>query len=115
MAQIVGTDAARSHRPNPISSPTSRAISAPSGLAAIAVSHNADDRLRLAMPEYIKNAPSRRRSGRFTFAPAASASETASGIQHAGARGAAGKRRRDHRVEQEDRIRRGPASIGRTD
>ena len=39
----VGTDAASSHEPNPISTPTRFAISAPSGLAAIAVSHSADD------------------------------------------------------------------------
>ena len=56
-----------------------RAISVPSGLAAIAVSHSADDTLRLAMPENIRNAPTRRRSGRSGVAPAAFASEYASG------------------------------------
>src|SRR5262245_33806646 len=79
MAQTVGTDAASSHRPKPISTPAARAISVPSGLAAIAVSHSADDTLRLAMPEYMRKAPTRLRSGRSGFAPAASASENASG------------------------------------
>src|SRR5215204_1104383 len=71
IAQIVGTDAATSQRPNP--------MSAPSGLAAIAVSHKADDRLRLVIPENIKKAPSRRRSGRSGDAPAASARDSANG------------------------------------
>ena len=79
IAQSVGTHAARSHRPNPISTPSPRAISVPSGLAAIAVSQSADDTLRLAMPENIRNAPTRRRSGRSGVAPAAFASEYASG------------------------------------
>ena len=37
-----------------ISTPELRAISAPSGLAAIAVNHSADDRLRLTMPENMR-------------------------------------------------------------
>jgi hypothetical protein len=48
-------------------------------LATIAVSHNADETLRLAMPENIRKPPSRRRDGSPGFAPAASASDTASG------------------------------------
>src|SRR5690348_8081065 len=54
-------------------------MSAPSGFAAIAVSQSADERLRLTMPEYMRKAPSRRRSGWFGWAPATSASENASG------------------------------------
>ena len=80
MPASVGSDAASSHEPNPISTPNDRAISAPSGLAAIAVSQSADERLRLTMPENIRKVadapaalvvrPSRR---------PASASENASG------------------------------------
>src|SRR5262245_61128687 len=61
IAISVGTDAATSHDANEISTPDARAISAPIGLAAIAVSHNADDRLRLTMPENIRKLPRRRR------------------------------------------------------
>ncbi len=64
-----------------LSTPAPLAISVPSGLAAMAVSHSADDTLRLAMPEYIRNAPSRRRSTRSGFAPAASAREYVSGYR----------------------------------
>ena len=55
------------------------AISAPIGLAAIAVSHSADERLRLTMPENIRKLPRRCRLLSPGFAPAASASENASG------------------------------------
>ena len=79
MPAIVGTDAASSHEPNPISTPNVLAISVPIGLAAIAVSHSAEERLRLTMPENIRNAPRRRRLSSPGFAPAASASENASG------------------------------------
>ena len=54
IAASVGTDEAMSHDPKVIVTPKLRAISAPSGLAAIAVNHNADDRLRLTMPENIR-------------------------------------------------------------
>ena len=54
MAASVGTDAAISHDPNVIVRPNVRASSAPSGLPAMAVNHNADDTLRLAMPENIR-------------------------------------------------------------
>jgi len=40
--------------PKFIVTPKLRASSAPNGLAAIAVNHSADDRLRLAMPENIR-------------------------------------------------------------
>jgi len=79
MADSVGTEAATSHEPKPMFTPNALAISAPSGLAAMAVSHSADETLRLAMPENIRNAPRRRREGSSGFAPAASASETVSG------------------------------------
>ncbi len=75
MAASVGTDAASSHEPKPISTPNVRAISAPIGLAAIAVNHSADDRLRLAMPENIRNVPSRGRPPGPGFTPAAWHSE----------------------------------------
>ncbi len=68
-----------SQRLNPISTPAPRAISVPSGLAAIAVSQSADETLRLTAPENIRNAPRRRRSGRSGVAPAAIASDEASG------------------------------------
>src|SRR5206468_4669830 len=55
------------------------AISAPSGFDAIAVSHSAEERLRLAIPENIRKRPRRRRSSRPGFAPAASATEKTSG------------------------------------
>ena len=45
----------------------------------MAVSHSADDSVRLAMPENIRKRPSRRRSSRSGVAPAASATESASG------------------------------------
>ena len=54
IAASVGTDDATSQDPKFIVTPKLRAISAPSGLAAMAVNHNADDRLRLAMPENIR-------------------------------------------------------------
>ena len=54
IAASVGTDEATSHVPKLIVTPKLRAISAPSGLAAMAVNHNADDRLRLTMPENIR-------------------------------------------------------------
>ena len=79
MPAIVGTDAASSHVPNPISTPNPFAISAPIGLAAIAVSQSAEERLRLTMPENIRKLPRRRRLSSPGFAPAASASENASG------------------------------------
>jgi hypothetical protein len=81
IAVSVGSEDASSHDPNPISTPSGRAISAPSGLAAIAVSHSADDSVRLAMPENISSAPSRCRCGLSGLAPAASASENASGYR----------------------------------
>ena len=59
--------------------PKGFAISAPSGLAAMAVSHSADERLKLAIPENMRNAPRRRFVGSPGFAPAASASDTTSG------------------------------------
>src|SRR5262245_51572011 len=79
IASSVGTDEAISHEPKPMSTPKWRAISVPSGLAAIAVSQRADDRLRLTMPENIRKDPSRRRLSSPGRAPAASASENASG------------------------------------
>jgi hypothetical protein len=45
----------------------------------MAVSHSAEDRLRLAIPENMRNAPRRRRVGSPGFAPAASAREITSG------------------------------------
>jgi len=79
MAARVGTDAASSHVPKSMSTPSGLAISAPSGFAAIAVSHSADDNDRLAMPEIISSAPRRLRAGSPGRAPAASASENANG------------------------------------
>ena len=79
IASSVGSDDATSQLPNPISTPKVRAISAPSGLAAIAVSQSADERLRLAMPENIRKLPTRRQLSSPGRAPAASASENASG------------------------------------
>ena len=54
MAVSVGIDDATSHDPNVISTPALRAISAPSGFATIAVNHNAEDTLRLTMPENMR-------------------------------------------------------------
>ena len=81
IAVNVGTEAATNHVPKPISRPCLRAISHPSGFAAIAVSQSADDRLRLAMPENIRKLPSRARCGSPGLAPEDSASETASGYK----------------------------------
>src|SRR6185436_19490492 len=75
MAVSVGTDDAMNHETKLISSQALRASSAPSGLAAIAVNHSADDRLRLTMPENIRKLPRRRRLPSPGLAPAASASE----------------------------------------
>ena len=68
-----------SQEPKLISTPSRFAMSAPIGLAAIAVSHSAEDRLRLTMPENIRKLPSRWRLLSPGLAPAASASENASG------------------------------------
>ena len=43
-----------SHLPKPISSPNSRAIWTPIGLADVAVIHSADETARLAMPQNIR-------------------------------------------------------------
>ena len=75
----VGTEAAISHEANEICTPNGFATSAPRGFAAIAVSHNADESERLAIPENISSAPTLRREGSPGRAPAASASENASG------------------------------------
>src|SRR6185503_4024255 len=79
MQKRVGTEAAISHEPNRMSTPDVLAMAAPRGLPAIAVSHRADDRDRLTIPENIRNLPRRCRSARSGVAPAASAIETASG------------------------------------
>src|SRR6185503_13341902 len=79
MQTMVGTEAAISHDPKPISTPDSLAIAAPSGLPAIAVSQSADDSVRLTIPENIRNLPNCCRSARSGLAPAASAIDTASG------------------------------------
>ena len=92
-----------------------RAISVPSGLAAIAVSQSADDRLRLAMPENIRKAP-RRRASRLAGSGARGARQRVrERIEHARPRGVARKRRRDHRVHEEDGVRQARASIVRSD
>ena len=75
IAASVGTDEASSHDPKPISTPKVRAISAPSGFAAIAVNQSADDRLRLAIPENIRKVPRRGRPPGPGFTPAAWHSE----------------------------------------
>jgi hypothetical protein len=81
-----------------------RAISAPSGFAAIAVNQSADDRLRLTMPEYMMNAPSApARVARLD--PGGVRQREGNRVEDARSRGVARKGRRDHRVEQEDRIR----------
>src|SRR5215471_9117631 len=79
MPASVGTEAAINHEPNAMWIPKLRAISEPSGLATIAVSHSADDRLRLAIPEYIRKRPRRGYLGSPGLAPAASVSENVSG------------------------------------
>jgi len=79
MARSVGNADATSHEPKPISTPAFLAMAPPSGLPAIAVSHNAEDNPRLEMPENMRKHPSRRRDGSPGFAPAASASETTRG------------------------------------
>src|SRR3954454_17716569 len=62
MAVRVGGAEAINHEPNEICTPYCRAISAPSGLAAMAVNQRADDTVRLAIPENIRNRPRRWRS-----------------------------------------------------
>src|SRR3954465_11908657 len=64
---------------NPISTPDFFASSAPSGLPAIAVSQSADESVRLAIPENIRNRPRRLRSSRPGVAPARSALDDTSG------------------------------------
>jgi hypothetical protein len=54
MQRSVGTEAAMSHEPKLIWSPHVCAISAPSGLPAIAVSQSADDSVRLVIPENMR-------------------------------------------------------------
>ena len=81
IAVNVGTEAATNHLPKPISRPYLRAISHPSGFAAIAVSHSAEDRLRLAIPENIRKLPRRARCCSPGLDPEDSASDTASGYK----------------------------------
>src|SRR5262245_14465342 len=79
MAARDGTQEAISHDAKPISTPWPLPVPAPSGLAAMAVSHNAEASARLAMPENIRNWPRRRRLASPGLAPAASAIEKARG------------------------------------
>src|SRR5262245_20895049 len=79
IANSVGTEDAISHDTNEMLTPDSFAISAPSGLPAIAVSQRADDSVRLAIPENIRNWPKRFLSSLPGVAPAASAIENTSG------------------------------------
>ena len=82
-----------------ISTPRVLAISAPSGLAAMAVSQSADESVRLAMPENIRK--------RAKPLPVRRAGRRARGlghrerqrIQHAGAGRVARERRSDHGVD----------------
>ena len=55
IANSVGNEDAINHETKEMLTPDSLAISAPSGLPAIAVSHSADDSVRLAIPENIRN------------------------------------------------------------
>ena len=75
----VGIEDATNQEPKPISRPWPRAISAPSGFAAMAVNHRADETVRLAMPENIRKLPRRRRPSSPGLAPAASATDSTSG------------------------------------
>ena len=61
MATSVGTLEAASQEPKPISTPYPRAISAPSGFAAMAVNHRADETVKLAIPANMRKLPRRRR------------------------------------------------------
>ena len=49
-----GTEAATSHLPKSISTPNSRAIWIPIGLADVAVIQSAEETARLAMPQNIR-------------------------------------------------------------
>ena len=104
IATSVGTDDASSHEPKPISTPNGLAISAPSGLAAMAVSHSADETLRLAIPEIHQKAaePSARR---IVWPRACRLGERKrQRKQHAGASGVAWKCRRDDAIDEEHAI-----------
>src|SRR5262245_44384777 len=81
MAVRVGTEEATSQEPQPISRPWPRAISAPSGLAAMAVNQRAEETVRLAIPENMRKPPRRSRPGTPALAPAASATDSASGYR----------------------------------
>ena len=104
IATSVGTDAATSHEPKPISRPWPRAISAPSGLAAIAVNHSADDTVRLAMPENIRNAPTRGRVPVPGCGTHGLGNRQRERVEHAGPGRVAGKRRSDQAVHEEDAV-----------
>jgi len=54
IAVSAGTEATSSHLPKPISSPKSRTICRPIGLAEVAVIQSADETARLAMPQNIR-------------------------------------------------------------
>ena len=79
MAVRVGTEVATSQEPKEISRPWPRAISAPSGFAAMAVSQRPEESVRLAIPENMRKAPRRRRSLPSGVAPAAFATDSARG------------------------------------
>ena len=54
MVASAGTDAASSHVPKVIFRPDCAASDTPIGLAEVAVSHRADETLRLAMPQNMR-------------------------------------------------------------
>ena len=105
MPASVGTDAASSQDPNPISTPKPFAISAPIGLAAIAVSHSAEERLRLTMPENIRKLPRRWRLLVAGLRAGRVGQRKREREDDAGARRVARKRRRDEAVHEEDAVR----------
>ena len=104
MPTSVGSEAASSHDPNPISTPNDRAISAPIGLAAIAVIQSADDRLRLTMPENIRKRPDAPATVVAGLGAAGFGERERQRIDDAGARGVAREGRRDQAVHQEEAV-----------
>ena len=103
-----------SHEPKPISTPTPRAISAPSGFAAIAVNHSAEDSAQARHAGEHQEAPEPSRPAVARLRARGLGERQRERIEHARARGVAGKRGRDQAVDQEDAVAEARASSGRT-
>ena len=104
IAISAGSDAVRSHLPNPISIPKCCAIWMPIGFAEVAVIQRADETARLAMPQNTRLS-AEPASLRIVGARARSLrNRQHDGVENTGAGRIARKRRRDQRIREHDAV-----------